>query len=282
MVPSAGIFGSIPTGCNSSTPWQTLLFNPYPLAGSGHRSLAQSPRDHLIMDLFQMPVVEPNAITSGFATAGKINMNYQIVPFTYIKRDSGIRAVLKPYRVITIANSEIQTYKDTTTISPKMTTSTRLKIDANETLKGFQDRFDQDDIFRSATEICDVPLVPEGQTYEKLKNGGTAFWGNYKLTGDNLRERPYAQIYAHLTTKSNTYRVHYRVQTLVKPKIDDHPEIWEEDTNRITGEYRGYSVIERYLDPNDQSIPDFASTDPQKPLGDFYRYRIIQSKKLYP
>ena len=32
------------------------------------------------------------------------------------------------------------------------------------------------------------------------------------LTGDNSRERIYATIYPRLTTKSNTYTVHMRVQ----------------------------------------------------------------------
>ena len=51
-----------------------------------------APKDELLADLFWMPVVEPWAISQPFATAGKINMNYQIMPFTYIKRQSGLYA----------------------------------------------------------------------------------------------------------------------------------------------------------------------------------------------
>ncbi len=36
-----------------------------------------------------MPVVEPYPISEPLSTAGRINMNYQIVPFTYINRDNG-------------------------------------------------------------------------------------------------------------------------------------------------------------------------------------------------
>ncbi len=37
-----------------------------------------------MMDLFNMPTVEPYAISEPFSTAGKVNMNYQILPYTYI------------------------------------------------------------------------------------------------------------------------------------------------------------------------------------------------------
>ena len=42
-----------------------------------------------------MPVVEPYGISEPMATSGKINLNYQIAPFTYITRNTGIRALFK-------------------------------------------------------------------------------------------------------------------------------------------------------------------------------------------
>ena len=47
--------------------WETLLFRPQP----GHPG-TQNPPDHLIMDLFWMPVIEPYAISEPLATAGKL------------------------------------------------------------------------------------------------------------------------------------------------------------------------------------------------------------------
>ncbi len=51
--------------------------------------------DYLMLDYFWMPVVEPYAISEPLSTAGKINMNFQIVPFTYIERSTGLYAVLE-------------------------------------------------------------------------------------------------------------------------------------------------------------------------------------------
>ncbi len=79
IMPSPGMFGSLPTGVQAGVPWRTLLFRPQ----SGHYG-ATSPPDHLWLDLFWMPVVQPYAISDRFSTAGKINMNYQILPFTYM------------------------------------------------------------------------------------------------------------------------------------------------------------------------------------------------------
>ena len=59
-------------------------------------------RDHLFLDLWTMPVVEPYAISEPFSTAGKVNLNYQIAPFTYITRSTALRAVLKSTRITAI------------------------------------------------------------------------------------------------------------------------------------------------------------------------------------
>ncbi len=65
IMPSPGMFGSLPTGVKSGTPWRTLLFRPQ----TGHFG-ATAPKDHLLMDLFWMPVVDPYAISARFSTAG--------------------------------------------------------------------------------------------------------------------------------------------------------------------------------------------------------------------
>ena len=99
------IFGSLPTGINpaspaQSAPWQTLLFCPYPAANkagapyTGHPGAA-TPPDHLILDNFWMPVIEPYAISTCLASAGKINLNDQIAPFTYLHRNTALRALLE-------------------------------------------------------------------------------------------------------------------------------------------------------------------------------------------
>ena len=91
ILPSAVMLGSIPTGVKEQVPWRTLLFRPLAQLESAHKG-ATSPHDHLLLDLFWMPIVEPYAISDRLSTAGKINMNYQIQPFTYIERSTGIQA----------------------------------------------------------------------------------------------------------------------------------------------------------------------------------------------
>lgn len=313
QIPSAGMFGSLSSGVKVNRPWQTLLFRPDPSGrhpGARDRkgdgtNLAGAPPDHLLLDLFQMPVVEPYPISEPLSTAGRINMNSQIVPFTYITRDTGIRAVMKSERLLAVDNrGTIQNAdRGTSAVDYKQnidavgssktgklsTVDWRKDVDLNETLKGFTQRFSTGEIFRSASEICEIPLIPSGNTYAEASSTTTDFWyANYPLTGDNSREKPYATIYPRLTTKSNTYVVHYRVQSLKKSRARSIGAPAEFDTSKgdaITGEYRGYSLIERYVDANDKGLPDFSTAaldDATKDIDSHYRYRVSRSKQFAP
>jgi len=152
----------------------------------------------------------------------------------------------------------------------------RHRINEKETLKQFDERFAQNEIFKSASEICDIYLVPASAT----RNSMNTFWGNYQLTGDNLRERPYSDLYPRLTTQSNVYTVHYRVQTL-KGSKDLNAHQWVEDDSRITGEFRGSALIERYVDPSESGLPDFA-TSTSATLASYYRFKIVSVKQFTP
>ncbi len=334
---SAVAFGSLPTGVhpipansNKVSPWQTLLFCPNPPSRSrastsdpaqtDHYGF-KAPRDHLMLDLFWMPIVEPYAISEPLSTAGKINMNSQIMPFAYIRRATGLHAALRGVRISALPH-EIAWVKDGTTL--KVTDSqmeecykswehwlkydTVYEVNAEETMNGFQRRFDQGDIFRTASEICDIFLVPKPKTktasseapYYPRSDGKpskspsydemTEWWNGslntqkdgFELTGDNTRESPYNQLYPRLTTKSNIYQVHYRVQVLKKAR-STAPAEWNEATDTISAEQRGSAIIERYLDPNDPDLPDFiASPERDGSLDDHYRFRVIGRKTFAP
>lgn len=268
QVPSAVVLGSLSTGVIRQRPWQTLLFCPNPPAKDQHPGFA-SPPDHLLLDLFSMPVVEPYAISEPFSTSGKININSQIVPFTNIERTTGLQAILRSVRVAAIPTGDGLLYKSGSATNPD---PYRIPIDLSETLKGFQARAAANRPFRSASEICEMFLIPQGR-------GATAsniatWWDGYKLTGDNLRENPYALLYARLTAKSNTYTVHTRVQTLKKIALDK-PAQWVDGKDRVLSEYRGAYVIERYIDPNLQAY------DSTKPLT-AYKFRTLSSRHFTP
>ena len=143
-----------------------------------------------------MPVVEPYALSDRFSTAGKINLNHQILPFTYLKRPTGLIALLKAEKLIAVPNDKASVYKGVVGANDKASAQStdqyRLDIDATKTLAQFgTDYFDSGRILRSASEICDIPIIPVGQT----ANGMTAFCASHTLTADNLRERIYTTLY---------------------------------------------------------------------------------------
>lgn len=301
LVSSAGIMGSLPTGVMAGTPWQTLLFRPEALTAAGHAGLANPP-DYLLLDLFNMPVVEPYAISEPLSTAGRINMNYQIAPFSYIKRTTAVEAALHTERLTAISNNLPcpppfnlpplpsgnwrRKHWDTMRAAPynNGTTAanmTRFPLNLSTsggTLEGFENRFAANNLFRSAAEICSIPLVPiaAGATYSTMAN----WWTGYTFTGENSKERPYARIYPKLTTKSNSYTVHYRVQVL-KKNPSTAANQWDEGKDTVLSESRGSSLIERYIDPNDPRLPDFATTSGAN-IDDYYRFRVVQARKFAP
>ena len=294
MVVGPGMFGSLPSHVqrhksNSSSVdnvWRTLLFRNQPdhpnavsLDAGGRPSGGFAP-DHLLMDLFWMPVVEPYAISEPFSTAGKVNMNYQIEPFRYIKRGTAMAAVLAAEKITAVSSGENLVYKNSEDATLNLSNQYRFLINISETLKQFQTRFENTTgrLFVSPTELCDLWLVPEGSSLSSM----SSFWSNYNLTGDNMRERPYTTIIPRLTTKSNTFTVHFRVQSLKNPPAN--PGVWEEGKGTVTGDYRGSTTIERFINLEDPTLAntDFA-TDPSGPtLDEFYRWRTIQTSQFAP
>jgi uncharacterized protein (TIGR02600 family) len=325
QVASAVVFGSLPSGIYGSQaagphqPWQTLLFSPNPAARvtpadeepdeDDHEGF-KGPRDHLWLDLFWMPVVEPYAISESFATGGKINMNYEIQPFRHILRSTGLHAVLKPTVLSAISPLSVggkttagydnvggKNYKEGAIHQYEL----HYQVNRTETIKGIARRFSTGDVYRSASEICEIYLVPQrlpGATYNTDAaappvagySGMTAWWNGeanavdaFEPTGDNSREAPYNQLYPRLTTKSNTFTVHYRAQTLKKAR-STNPDRWQEDKDAVLAEARGSATLERYLDPHDEELAVLA----RNPAGatqswdQYYRFRIINRRTFSP
>jgi len=286
-------FGSlstgVPVGGSAPAPWRTLLFRPQ----QNHFG-ETSPKDSLLLDWFWMPVVDPYAISASFATAGKVNMNYQLAPFTYIKRATAVIGVLGSEYVIAAPTSAGNVYKNQ---SPAITdyrfpvkvleSDNVTAADQDGSLRQFKETFDQGKIFRSAADICDIYLVPGASASSPAQSWSSnaqaeAYWASHGLTGDNTRERPYNGLYSRLTTKSNTYTVHVRAQALRNP-FDTPAGIWRERPQYILSEYRGSVVIDRYLDPEDTNIPDFAnSANFNKSIDSYYKYRLLESRRFLP
>ena len=281
QMPSPGMFGSLSAGVTTSSPWRTLLFRPE----ENHPAWGATPKDHLFMDLFWMPVVEPYAISEPFSTAGKLNMNYQIFPFTNIERSTGIHALLKSEKLAAIPVANADSYKRVPwSGAPIQANVFRQPIAVTETLKQFKARFDAGNVFRSASEICDLDIIPQGGTATSagVWTQKTTFWNNHRITGENMRERIYTTLYPRLTTRSNTFTVHVWAQAL-KPSKSQPAHVWEERGPAIVGSYRGSTTIERFIDPNNTAIPDYASGGAaQASLDNFYRWRTVGNVQFAP
>ena len=267
-----------------------------------------------------MPVVEPYAISEPFSTDGRVNLNYQLMPFGYIQRSTALRAALQSLRITAIPNNLTRQNGGATEVSYKGVDNNqnlRYFVNRDETIKGFDYFFSQFStnntgagFFKSASQICEMPLYPKGQPY----NYGTvtfipgdgnlkAWWNTCTLTGDNVREKPYSDLYPRVTTKSNTYTVHYRVQSLRQQPYSGDPsntgavnayyQMWDESRDKVLSEYRGHTTIERYIDPRDPRFdtnPNGAAHNPptniftvdKDSLEGAYRFRVIFNKRFSP
>lgn len=327
QISSGFAFGSLPTGIYgyvgnaTPRPWQTLLLCPHPLSRSttpdalpswsssgGGSSKPQDhfgfsfPRDHLWLEYFWMPTVEPNHMTGCYSTQGKVNLNQQLVPFVWIKRNTALHGALQGVR-ITALPTTATAYKDAGT---GLNQTMHYAVNHKATVQGLTRRYDRrgpaSDVYRSPSEICDVFLVPErlaGEDYGSnvppppTDYDSTLSWWQgdlsspaqmdaFELTGDNTREQPYAQLYPRLCTRSNVFTVHYRVQLLSGTRANaDHT--FNEGKSQITAEQRGSATVERYLDPNDPALgtTDYLKTDGAA-LDDAHRYRVVNRHTFAP
>lgn len=324
---SAMCFGSLPSTVydisnqKPARPWNTLLFCANPatratkteewqkITAADHFGFGlekdeyQNPvlPDHLWLENFWMPVVEPRPLSVGFSTEGKVNMNCEIMPFSWIKRRTALHGALEGVRIPAIHWQQAIEGSTTHFKAPGISDiEYRYKVNAEETAKAFQElRFKDGEIFRTPSEICEMPLVPrkiEGRNYGSANslrdptwqktnewwNGDPAVVDAFEATGDNTREAPYAQLYPRLCTRSNVFKVHFRVQLLKKSRSTS-PAEWDETKDSVAAEYRGSSVVERYLDPNDMDIPDMMGTiNTSDALDDYFRFRVVDKQPFAP
>jgi len=247
MVSSPVMFGSLPTGVwgggsvstnavsssgatynttQDGKPWQTLLFRPYSRShGSFGRPVTtghpgdHNPRDHNLLDLFCMPVVEPYAISEPLSVAGRLNMNYQIMPFTHITRATGMHALMKGEFMTAIPSNEdvnnAKNYQQAATPAMWSNTGDRFwdeanhrkfwhrPIDVTRTLHQFEQRFrltatgsNQNGarirgLFRTPSQICEVHLIPDvsrGPSSNPSENIGSVGSISINTSGSQLQQ----------------------------------------------------------------------------------------------
>jgi len=228
--------------------WETLLFCPNPAAGTAHPGFSRVP-DFLWLDLFRVPVTEPFPLSDVASTQGRVNLNSQIVPFTYIERTTALHGALRSVQLTAIPQSSAAHYKE-----PGNLESYLYEVDAEATVDFIKQRFSSDDVYRSETEICGIHLVPKSN---RPIPDIAAWWNSKKLTGDNLRERPYAHLLPLLTTRSHAYRVYYKVEVLQQP-VDQEEGVWKESVGKVLARQSGAMRLVRDFD---EEAPELAGHD---------------------
>lgn len=264
VMPSPVMFGSLPTGTRAQVPWQTLLFRPAP----GHYGARGLP-DHLFLDLFWTPVLEPEPLSRHLETEGKVNLNHQILPFGHIRRATALHAALKAEALMAIPNEASATYKTGGKTSDRF----RRHVDARQTLALWERELAaQKRSFLSVGQVCEMPLVPEGLSDGPVsREDMEAFWQRHRLTGDNSKERPYAHLYNKLTTRSNSYRIHFIAQSLNKPRSAP-PKGFKTGRDRVLTTYAGSATLRRRLNTAHPDIPNYQDNPFQKSLERFYAW----------
>ena len=301
MIAGPVAFGSIPSLTQANAPWTCLLFRPnvsdedhFGEAGWGLKPESeitsrdgmeipqygvtkndQFPADHLWLDLFWMPVVQPYPISEPFSTAGKVNLNYQMMPFTYIKRATALHAVLKSERIRAYPTKDAGSYKLQTQKGYVH------QIDADETMKQWDEKFEDGEIFKTGSEVCEMFMVPQGERWTEGGRSMRNFWKDHGITGDNTIESVYNGIYPRVTTQSNVFKIYMTVQILSKVR-STRPDEFIQGEDKVMGEYRGSVVVERYLDPNSRELPEWRKDyeGKEKSADYYYQWRVVNTKQF--
>ena len=284
MVSSPVMFGSLPVRVTDPDPWRTLLFRPQapasygsPHPGSAAQHGGVDPPDHVLLDWFRMPVVEPYAISDGASSGGKVNLNHQILPFSHVRRATALHGLLGDELI------------------PKVNAANNgwhVPLDTGAVLEQIDDLLASGRLFTSVGQFCEIHLPPQPQsahgdpagfvnTSRPIADRMADFYSHYRGTADNLRERPYANLVPRIETRSNSWTVHCRVQVISRPRGADPARVVPDEV-RVLSEYRGSKVIERFIDPDDPDLPDHAVQPSAPSLDQLHQFRIHSARRFAP
>ena len=269
----------VPGNTPKGTPYRALNFAPSTDASQQTAGGTSYP-DWAMLDLFTTPAVfqalastPPNAIqfTWGGATAGRINPNVTILPFSSVSRLAPLKSALKGVQVSTsydAAGNAITTTVDEAALATAI----------NTYLAGLGRPF------MLPGEICNVPEVAN-----YLYSGGNP---GAKSRNDLVR-----QIAGNLTTRSNTFSIWAIGQVIKKAAGNtDYGVFQTGDT--IVGESKWNVLLERRLDFGADGIPgnsqnpgpDGVVGTPDDPIDPVYHpamtyplpynYRVISAREV--
>ncbi len=128
-----------------------------------------------------------------------------------------------------------------------------------------------------ASATAPLPLLPSGSNPDKTLL--TSWWNQHRLTGDNLKKRPYTNLHTRLTTRSNAFRVHVIAQSLQKATITD-PARWVAAQEQTVATWRGSALISRHV--RAQDLPDYVTAANAPSVDHFYSWSITNQRSFAP
>ena len=72
-----------------------------------------------------------------------------------------------------------------------------------------------------------------------------------------------------------------RVQVIKKAR-STQPSVIDLERDDIAAEYRGSALIERFINPNAERIPDYATEASSGALDQFYQFRVVDGRRFSP
>jgi hypothetical protein len=109
------------------------------------------------------------------------------------------------------------------------------------------------------------------------------YWEHHKLSGDNVRERPYTALHNRVCVRSNWFETHYWVQTIDKDPTSAQ-DTFDPALDSISGSSRGSFKIERQVENPDQ-IPHYqtgGNPDRQRSLSSFHKAVVVSREVFRP
>ena len=147
------------------------------------------------------------------------------------------------------------------------------------------EKFANGDVFRSASEICEMYLVPEGKVWEGREDM-KSFWNRHRLTGDNVKERPYTNMYPRLTVTVQHFQGAFvcsvsdqgpRARRPMCGKLD----AMSSPVNTAAPQLSNARSVQ--TTPTSPTTPSrFQRQAELPPLDQYYTYRIVNVKRFAP
>jgi hypothetical protein len=273
--------GVFPDGTLNETnraDWQGTPFRVLNYGASSNSTQRGGVPDWALLDLFQIPVINPAGGTSGGSTIGRINPNSptSLFPWTNVSRTAPLAAVFQGLRVNQDLNQTNGAFSGGTEITPQMATNIAVGIGTYLTTLGRP--------FRMAAEIADVPAIQN-----MSRSIGPLSGAAVSVMNDLVR-----QAVGNLSTTTSVFSIWVVGQSVRKKPGNTNYGVFQAG-DVVLAESRRRIVVERFLDLGLDGLPgNLNNPGPDSLVGTWddpvdarlhpsnpqYQYRIIHVEEI--